>query len=64
MSDGTAAHKLAQDLDAAIAAYQRTHGRPATIARLRHMLERAETAQRFMDDAMARMGSTNPRAPE
>lgn len=56
--------KLAQDLDTAIAAYQRHHGRPATIARLRLMVERAEAAQRVLDDTKDRMGSSIPRAAE
>lgn len=60
----TAETKLSQDLDAAVAAYQRRHGRPETIARLRLMVERAEAAQRVLDDATQRIGNTIPRAAE
>lgn len=64
MSDGTQATELAQALDAAVAAYQRHFGRPATLARLQHMLARAEAAQRVVEQAKDAMGSTIPRAAE
>lgn len=60
----TEALKVAHDLDAAIAAYQRYHGRLSTIDKLRHALESREAAQKVMDDAMARVGSPRPRAAE
>jgi hypothetical protein len=64
MSDGTEATKLAQDLDAALAAYQRHYGRPATMARLQHMLARSEAAQRVTDQAKEMICNTVPRAAE
>lgn len=56
--------ELAQKLDAAGAAYQHHHGRHAYIARLQHMLARAEAAQRVVEQAKDAMGSTLPRAAE
>lgn len=56
--------KLGQDLEAAVAAYQRANGRPATILRLRHLLTTREAAQRLMDEAIERAGAPNPRAAE
>lgn len=64
MSDGTAAHKLAQDLDAALAAYQRHYGRPRTMERLRLMLARGYEAQRIMDEAIAAQGGQTTKAAE
>lgn len=63
MSDitGTA---LAQALDQAVAAYQRHFGRPRTIEKLKHMVARAEEAQRISDDATARLGDPARRAAE
>lgn len=51
MSDLAHGQKLGQDLDAALAAYQRHFGRPKTLDRIRFMLDRSEQAQRVMDDA-------------
>lgn len=64
MSDGTAAHKLAQDLDAALAAYQRVYGRHRTMERLRLMLARGYEAQRIMDEAIASQGGQSTKAAE
>ena len=58
------AFKLTQDLDAAVAAYQRFHGRPRTIEKLRQMLTSREAAQRLMDEAIDRAGTPTPRAAE
>jgi hypothetical protein len=60
----TAETQLAQALDQAFAAYKRLVGRPEAVARLEFMLQRDAEAQRFMDDAMARMGSSNSRGSE
>mgnify|MGYP000190262911 CR=1 FL=1 len=56
--------KLAQDLDAAVAAYQRHYGRIRTIEKLSHMLRSREEAQRVSDDATQRQGAPVPRAAE
>ncbi len=44
MADLAHGFRLAQELDYALAAYQRHHGRAKAIERLRFMLERAEQA--------------------
>lgn len=64
MSDPTEATKLAQELDAALAAYQRHFGRHRAIAKLEHMLARSEEAQRVLDEANGRIGGEIPRAAE
>lgn len=56
--------ELAQALDAAVAAYQRHHGRPATLLRLQHIIQRGEAAQRILDDSKERMGSSITKAAE
>ena len=56
MIDGTEATKLAQDLDAALAAYQRQFGRERTIEKLAHMLTARQAAQRLSDEAKDRIG--------
>lgn len=61
MTEGT---ELSQALDAAVAAYQRNYGRPRTIEKLRHMLDRAVEAQRVMDAGIERIGTPVPRAAE
>lgn len=56
--------KLAQDLDVALAAYQRFHGRPRTIEKLQQLLASREAAQKLMDEAVERAGTPTPRAAE
>lgn len=64
MSDGILESELAQKLDAAYADYQRRVGRPRAMERLRHMLARAEAAQRVLDASTENIGSALPRAAE
>lgn len=56
MSDGTLNTTIAQDLDAAVAAYQRQFGRERTIEKLAHMLAARQAAQRLSDEAKDRIG--------
>lgn len=56
MSDVTDGIKLAKDLDAALAAYQRQFGRERTIEKLAHMLAARQAAQRLSDEAKDRIG--------
>lgn len=56
--------ELAQALDAAVAAYQRRYGRPRTLAKLEHMLDRSRQAQRVLDEASAPVNGTIPKAAE
>ena len=56
--------KLVQDLDAAVAAYQRHYGRIRTIEKLSHMLKSREEAQRIADEATQRQGAPVPKAAE
>lgn len=56
--------KLAQDLDAAVGAYQRKFGRQTLIERLKHMLARAEEAQRVTDESFERIGAVVRKAAE
>lgn len=64
MSDGTEATKLAQDLDAALAAYQRHFGRPRTMAKLEQMLAARKEAQRIADTATEQADTPIARAAE
>lgn len=64
MSDLAYGAKLAQELDYALAAYQRHHGRAKTLERLRFMLQRAEAAQRLLDDGYGSLNGKNPKAAE
>ena len=64
MSDGTEATKLAQDLDTALAAYQRHFGRPRTMAKLEQMLAARKAAQRIADTATEQAGTPVARAAE
>lgn len=56
--------ELAQSLDAAYAAYKRRAGRARAIARLEHMLDRDQEAQRVLDASKERLGSSIPKAAE
>jgi len=64
MSDLNHGAKLTQELDAALAAYQRHYGRGRAMERLRLMLARGYEAQRVLDDAKAAAGEPTPRAAE
>ncbi len=64
MKDETTGMALAQDLDAALAAYQRHYGRHRAMERLRLMLARGYEAQRILDEANGRIGGETPRAAE
>ena len=61
MTEGT---ELAQNLDAALAAYQRLYGRARAMERLRLMLARGYEAQRILDEANGRIGGETPKAAE
>ncbi len=62
MSEDT--FKAAQELDSAVAGYQRVHGRPRTIEKLRQMIASREAAQRLMDEAIDRAGTPSRKAAE
>ena len=64
MSDLNHGAKLAQELDFALAAYQRHYGRARAMERLRLMLARGYEAQRILDDAKAAAGEPTARAAE
>ena len=64
MSDLNHGAKLTQELDAALAAYQRHYGRGRAMERLRLMLARGYEAQRVLDEANGRIGGEKKEAAE
>lgn len=64
MSDLAHGTKLAQELDRALADYQRHYGRARAMERLRLMLARGYEAQRILDEANGRIGGEKQEAAE